>query len=77
MLFRYRARNYPDSLSEDEAAQWEEFRFRRLTDPEAGAGICLEQYQQEIEALLASGELSGPQQALMQELLDYGDSLLA
>ncbi len=77
LLFRYRARNFPDSLSTEESARWEEFRFQRLTDPEAGASICLEAYQAEIEALLGGGGLSGAQQALLQELLEYGDSLLA
>lgn len=77
MLFRYRARNFPQSLDDDERAQWEEYRFQRLTDPEAGASICMEEYQQTIEALVASGELSLPQCELMENLLDYSDSLLA
>jgi exodeoxyribonuclease-1 len=76
MLFRYRARNHPQSLSSEELALWEEFRFQRLTDPAAGAGICMEEYQQEIERQLASGELSADQTRLMQQLLEYGDSLL-
>jgi exodeoxyribonuclease-1 len=77
MLFRYRARNYPDSLTPAERAQWEEYRFARLTDPEAGASICLEEYQELIETLVGSGELSLKQCELMQELLEYSDSLLA
>jgi len=77
MLFRYRARNYPDSLDPAERAQWEEFRFARLTEPEAGASICMEAYQESIEQLLQEGSLSAPQVVLMQELLDYADSLLA
>ena len=77
MLFRYRARNFPDSLSAQELAQWEEYRFQRLTDPEAGASICLEQYQELIETLVGSGELSLEQCELMQQLLEYSDMLLA
>jgi exodeoxyribonuclease-1 len=77
MLFRYRARNYPESLSPEESAQWEEYRFQRLTEPDAGASICLEEYQQLIEQLLAGAELDEAQRALMLELQDYGDSLLA
>jgi exodeoxyribonuclease-1 len=30
LLFRYRARNFPDSLSSIEQAQWQEFRHTRL-----------------------------------------------
>ena len=77
MLFRYRARNYPESLAPEEHALWEEFRFQRLTDPASGASICMEEYQQTIESLLARGDLTAAQQELMHELLEYGDSLLA
>ena len=77
MVFRYRARNYPDSLSPEEHAIWEEYRFQRLTEPEFGAGYCMEEFQADIEALSAGGELSPAQQALMERLLDYADTLLA
>jgi exodeoxyribonuclease-1 len=76
MLFRYRARNFPASLGPDEQARWEEYRFQRLTEPGAGGSICMDAYQQEIETLLAGGELTQAQRRLMQDLLDYGDSLL-
>jgi exodeoxyribonuclease I len=77
MLFRYRARNFPQSLSPEERAQWEEYRFQRLTEPEAGASICMEEFQATIEELLASDTLGQAQQDLMRQLQDYGDSLLA
>lgn len=76
MLFRYRARNFPESLSKEELAQWEEFRFQRLTDPDSGAGLCMEEYQGQIEQLLAAG-LPPDQQAVLHRLLEYGDILLA
>jgi exodeoxyribonuclease I len=76
MLFRYRARNYPDSLTEEERGLWEEYRFQRLTEPDAGASICMEEYQELIQALVESGELSLPQCELMEQLLEYSDSLL-
>jgi exodeoxyribonuclease I len=77
MLFRYRARNYPGSLAPQELALWEEFRYHRLTDSESGAGYCMEEFHAEIEALMASADLSGGQQALLEQLLDYADTLLA
>jgi exodeoxyribonuclease-1 len=76
MLFRYRARNFPESLSPEERAQWEEYRFQRLTEPEAGASICMEEFQATIEQLLAANTLEQSQQELMRQLQDYGDSLL-
>jgi exodeoxyribonuclease-1 len=77
MLFRYRARNYPESLNDAERAQWEEYRFQRLTEPGAGGSLCMEAYQETIETLVGSGELSLEQCRLMEKLLDYSDSLLA
>lgn len=35
MLFRYRARNYRESLSEAELVEWEKFRRQRIEDPAA------------------------------------------
>ncbi len=76
MLFRYRARNYPDTLSADERAEWEEFRFQRITEPDAG-GYGMEQFQAEIEDMLAADDLSAEHRAILEELLDYADTLLA
>jgi exodeoxyribonuclease-1 len=39
MLFRYRARNYPDTLSPEEAQVWETFRLARLSDLDARAAF--------------------------------------
>ena len=75
MLFRYRARNYPDSLNDTERAQWEEHRFQALTDPEAGASITLDSFQAEIEQL--SQTATPEQQVVLDALLEYGDGLLA
>ena len=77
MLFRYRARNFPDSLPPEEFGQWEEYRFAYLSEPEGGASLCLEEYHEIIEGLLVAGDLSEPQQTTLRELLEYSDTLLA
>jgi exodeoxyribonuclease-1 len=77
MLFRYRARNFPDSLSRAEHAQWEEYRFQRLTDPDAGASICMDAFHAEIEALQADSSLSPAARRILEQLLEYSDALLA
>jgi len=41
MLMRYRARNFPDTLSDDEKNEWENYRGARLADPKE-----IERYQQ-------------------------------
>ncbi|MFT4519611.1 MAG: exodeoxyribonuclease-1 [Halioglobus sp.] len=77
MLFRYRARNFPESLSSDDKALWEEYRYQRLTEPDSGASICMEDFHAEIDTLTASGELSQAKLEILAQLLDYADTLLA
>jgi exodeoxyribonuclease-1 len=45
LLFRYRARNFPESLSPQEAATWQAFCRTRLSNAEAGAPNTLEQFE--------------------------------
>ncbi len=39
LLFRYRARNFPDTLSSEEQQRWQDFCQQRLSDPERGRPI--------------------------------------
>lgn len=51
MLFRYRARNWPETLTDEEREDWDAWRFERLTDPNAGGSITLDSYYERIAAL--------------------------
>ena len=73
LLFRYRARNYPQTLTEAEQDRWREWCFWRLSDPQAGAGIVLEDYFNELEQL---AQVAGVDQTLIHQLQEYGDTLL-
>jgi exodeoxyribonuclease-1 len=77
MLFRYRARNYPESLTPQEYGIWEEFRYERLTEARSGADFCMEEFQVEIETLMAGDDITEPQRGLLEQLQDYADTLLA
>jgi exodeoxyribonuclease-1 len=48
MLFRYRARNYPDSLSLEEAEMWSQDRKARLVDARDSVHFTLEDFRREI-----------------------------
>ena len=50
MLFRYRARNWPETLNESEREQWHALREARLVNGEGGART-LEQFAEEIALL--------------------------
>ncbi len=73
LLFRYRARNYPETLTPEEQLQWEEWRYYRLTDSDAGASITLDHFFARLDEL----QITPEQEALKISLLDYADSLLA
>ncbi|MDO9046134.1 MAG: exodeoxyribonuclease I [Methylobacter sp.] len=51
MLFRYRARNYPETLDTDDLRRWNEFCVNRLTGRQTGAGIVLDDYFSRLEEL--------------------------
>jgi exodeoxyribonuclease-1 len=51
MLFRYRARNYPETLSIYERLKWDEFCRNRLKGGQTGAGILLEEYLTQLKKL--------------------------
>lgn len=76
MLFRYRARNFPQTLSADEAARWEEFRFARICDDD-GRSLNLETLHKLIEERLAAPQLEDRDRMVLEELQRWGDGLLA
>ena len=54
LLFRYRARNFPATLSEQEHERWQLFCQQRLTDPAFGAPLTLSQFNEAVEGLARS-----------------------
>ncbi len=58
MLFRYRARNYPETLSADELLRWNEFCVGRLTGRQAGAGILLDDYFSRLDRLRSDKDVN-------------------
>lgn len=70
MLFRYRARNYPETLDTGEAARWEEFRSKRLTVP-GMASIVREDYERRLRELDALTDLAAEKRAVIASLWDY------
>jgi len=75
MLFRYRARNYPNTLSGEEMERWEAFRTERLMNPKKG-WRSLEAYGLELQRLASDPELSPRNQQILEDLHLYGESLI-
>jgi exodeoxyribonuclease-1 len=77
MLFRYRARNYPESLTAEETMQWQEYCFTHLTQPENEGDWCMDEYLAVIEEHMSRNECSASDRKVLESLLDYSDQLLA
>ena len=74
MLFRYRARNYPDTLSDDEQKIWNEYRQDKFTNP-ATSNRTINQFMAEIEAIRTASDTVGNQLALLDDLCSYVNSI--
>jgi len=76
LLFRYRARNFQESLDQRELQQWQAFRAQRLQQGVGGApGI--EQYRRELAALAADPALSPRDRAVVDALREWGKNIIA
>lgn len=75
LLFRYRARNWPETLSRDERLRWDEYRRTRLTDPAGGGSITLDAYRKRLSQLAVDLSLSPRQRAVVDALIDWPQEL--
>jgi exodeoxyribonuclease-1 len=74
LLFRYRARNWPETLSTDEALRWREFVRDKLNRETETTSLTFEQYFATIARLRV--ELpAGPRQTLLDQMQDWGEKL--
>jgi exodeoxyribonuclease-1 len=73
LLFRYRARNFPQTLTNQEQQQWQLFCQQRLLQAELGAPITLAGFYQGLDQ--AGDELSPAQQQLLDDWRAYATAL--
>jgi len=74
LLFRYRARNWPDSLSSSERGRWDEFRRQRLGNPAPGV-LGFADFYAELERLRTLHADEAGVLPLLQELDQYAGAL--
>ena len=73
LLFRYRARNFPETLDSEEQRRWTEFCRLRLSDSRAGAPNTLGEFDAALGELQAGGDAR--QQALLAQWQAYAQRL--
>jgi len=74
LLFRFRARNHPDTLDEDEAGRWEAHRAARLLEGEGGARN-VDSYFAEIDQLAQAAEDDERVEGILSALYDYAEAI--
>jgi len=74
MLFRYRARNFPETLSKEDKKQWDDYRQDKFSNP-ATSHRTMNQFLSEIEAIRQAPDTIGSQLAVLEDLLEYTDPI--
>jgi exodeoxyribonuclease-1 len=75
LLFRYRARNFPETLGSLEYQKWRSFCHLRRTDASAGVSLILDDLQQRAVELAATETTTEPQKDILRALLSYVEGL--
>ncbi|TAL87607.1 MAG: exodeoxyribonuclease I [Rhodanobacter sp.] len=76
LLFRYRARNWPETLDADEQLRWEAFREARLTRHTPLTGLALDDYFARLTELRADPRTQH-RLPLLDQLQAWGEELAA
>ncbi|MFO7602767.1 MAG: exodeoxyribonuclease I [Gammaproteobacteria bacterium] len=71
MLFRYRARNWPATLSTEEQQQWQEFRRHRLVENHDDGAFTQQDCLQRIDELMAEYASDVDRTSILSQLRDY------
>jgi exodeoxyribonuclease-1 len=72
LLFRYRARNWPDSLLPDERQRWDNYRRQRLQADHGLSEVSFASFAAQIAELRLAYAGDGPRQALLDRLQAWG-----
>ena len=77
MLFRYRARNYPETLNPDEKQDWQHYRQQRFTQKDGGGSITLDVFFTRIDELKEQHRDQETQLKILNALQEYGKTIQA
>lgn len=75
MLFRYRARNWPETLSGEDLERWEAYRQGRLFEPDGGGSLQMDEFLAILDQLEMDAELPAEKRRLIPELLAWAEQI--
>lgn len=76
LLFRYRARNWPETLKSVEAERWELFRLQRLTQADGGGSMTFDEFSVQIALLQEMYQEDNKAKRILNELEAWGSNLV-
>jgi len=76
LLFRYRARNFPHTLTPREHDEWKSFCHLRLTDYAYGGSLVLEDFYSRIDSIMSMQDIDIKQKNILMDLRSYAQSLV-
>ena len=74
LLSRYKARNYPAALSQEEKERWEKYKTKRLSEG-VGGSMTFKRYFSRLQQLSQKADLSSEDMFIIEELKLYGESI--
>ncbi len=75
MLWRYIARNYPESLTPEESARWHSFCATRILTPEPQGAIDIGTFRRDVQNRLARVDTPAREKVILKRLLEYAVQL--
>lgn len=75
LLFRCRARSYPDALNDEERMKWEQHKYRALMEQNYGAPRCLSNYPELLNKAHLAFQDRADAQFVLEELMLYAQSI--
>ncbi len=76
MIFRYRARNWPETLTPKEREDWDAWRFERLTERDGGGSIQLDQYEERLAVLAETHAADPAKLRILEDLSDWAQTVM-
>lgn len=75
MLFRYRARNYPEHLTAEEVERWEAYRQVKLLTSDERKLLTMQPFYNLLNEMYKNPELNSNQRDILEELAIYAESI--
>ncbi|MEI2657753.1 MAG: hypothetical protein V9G16_11635 [Nitrosomonas sp.] len=76
LLFRYRARNWPETLTFNEAEYWKAMCLKRITQSDGGGNITLTEFTAQIALLRETYKTDECAKRIMDDLEHWCNNLL-